>query len=254
MLSVFKKDKDKFGIYSVKQAIKDKSANKLQPKKKVPVENKGSNCSTWAEWATAVAYYKTLFLTMLDAPAPKKNGTVRKSMKIKDLKQRAKEIASKLKPFHTTIRLMDGHGRFVLMLMSQIIKQHGIDRANAIKIELVDIDPKVHAYHKSFYPKSLIDQNKLVLLCQDVTTLPLDANTLVYLNFCGISASQEKVKELLKQATTDPSVCVVVSWSVARGWNKNILLSFNIAVGINFSLQLVETGRSDFKTYILVKK
>jgi len=198
--------------------------------------------------------YLPLLLAMLDAPVPK-DGNPGESKKITDLEKRAEKIASLLKQYHTTIRLMDGHGRFVLLLLGAIISKHGEARANSLKIELVDIDQGVSAYHKSFYPEHLVAQGKLVLRSADVTTLPLSDETLVYLNFCGIAASKIAVKKLLKDAIEKPNVRIVVSWSMARKAAKSKTLStFNSAVGPNFFMKLVETGRTDFTTYVLTRK
>jgi hypothetical protein len=242
----FKVEGDTFGVFTARAAIEDESCNKLQPKKSCPVQNKGSDCTTWSQWVDAMKPYLPLFLAMLDAPSKGE------SKKIKDVMLRAEKVASLLQPSHTKIRLMDGHGRVVLLILQAIIKRHGAARANSLTIELVDIDAGVSAYHTSFYPRSLIDQGRLVVACQDVMAKH-EENVLLYLNFCGITASLPAVKRYLKWASQHPTVCVVVSWSVARAARKKNTLGALSAVirDAGCSLELVKTDRTDFKTYFL---
>jgi len=245
-LQQFEEEGDEFGVFTAQAAIADDSYNKLQPKETCPDRNKGSKSTTWSQWVDTMQPYLGLFLAMLDAPSKGE------SKKIKDVMLRAEKVASLLQPYHTKLRLMDGHGRVVLLVLQAIIKQHGAARVNSLIIELVDINASVSAYHKSFYPPSLIKKGKLVIACEDVMAKH-EENVLIYLNFCGIAAAQPAVKQYLKWASQHPTVCVVVSWSVARAAKKKKTLGALSAVikSTGCCLELVKTNRIDFKTYVL---
>uniref|UniRef100_A0A7S4M6Q1 Uncharacterized protein n=1 Tax=Vannella robusta TaxID=1487602 RepID=A0A7S4M6Q1_9EUKA len=71
--------------------------------------------------------------------------------KVNDSKRRAEAMSNMLTPNHTTVRLMDGHGRIFFLFCLAVIAQYGEARLNSLRIELYDIDEKVNDYHSSLF-------------------------------------------------------------------------------------------------------
>ena len=98
----------------------------------------------------------------------------------------------------TQIVLMDGHGRFLLCLIHELIGQ-GVDLDN-VAITFVDIDEHADSWHQAFFPRDtyavctdvleyMVDsyQHYLVDESDADTDLPDPRSTIFYLNFCAVS-------------------------------------------------------------------
>lgn len=132
---------------------------------------------------------------------------------VSDQRNRAALIAKLLLPHHKVVRLMDGYGRFTMLLMQAIIEEHGRTRLDKLRFEIVEIEPNAQDYHIKFFRQA----TSVKCIHRDITKMPMDESTLLYLNFCGIGAAFESVLEFVKGLTTRQlSESLVISYSKAR--------------------------------------
>eukprot|EP01117_Protostelium_nocturnum_P009023 TRINITY_DN3238_c0_g1_i2.p1 TRINITY_DN3238_c0_g1~~TRINITY_DN3238_c0_g1_i2.p1 ORF type:complete len:240 (-),score=66.07 TRINITY_DN3238_c0_g1_i2:222-941(-) len=225
-------------------AMRDSSNNPLQPKGPLSHPNKTSKCKSWSAWVVSTETYVPLLNAILES-----NTCNTKKL---DQNVRAEEIVDDLED-ENTIRIMDGHLRLVYLILKKIREKFGEKRLNSMVIELVDIDPNVTAYHRSFFSSSLIRQGKVVLINQDITKLSITPNVLLYLNFCGISKAREDVAQMFRVIPSFQKV--FISFSVTRKAKTQIstnLNTFNAALrGKGQHLIKVQSDRKDFVTYYI---
>lgn len=107
---------------------------------------------------------------------------------------RATKLAELLQDHHTTVRLMDGHGRFLCLFMLAVVERHGSDRLNTLRFELVDIDKGVNEWHMDAFK----DCQFVKCVQKDILSLPLNSDTLLYLNFCGLGNSKAALRTFLQ--------------------------------------------------------
>eukprot|EP00761_Pharyngomonas_kirbyi_P008527 gb/GECH01008539.1/.p1 GENE.gb/GECH01008539.1/~~gb/GECH01008539.1/.p1 ORF type:complete len:370 (+),score=15.18 gb/GECH01008539.1/:1-1110(+) len=245
------KTNDKLGQYLAKNLLEDAKQgkkNRLKPKLLDTVrEVVFPQARTLSELQAIFEPYLPLLMAvhrvLLDGS---------KSIKVKDQEQRAKELAKMLNENHNTVRLMDGHGRFLLLFLQEVEKRYGKCRVNRLKIELVDTDPDVHKWHQTVFKCPQ-------LLCKEEDILSFDKNsshTLLYMNFCGISHCQEKVKDFVRNCHEQ----YLLSFYVARGAEKKdyvksfkaVLKHQNKQCRVQRHLTKIETERKDFATLKLV--
>lgn len=165
------------------------------------------------------------------------------SVGLKDQKKRAEMIAGELNPaVHRALRTMSGFYGFPLLLFGEILDQHGESYLRSLRLELVDIDDGITEWHKA------------TLRCKKVTCLtekivdkrrPVNDNTYVYMNFCGIAESFDDVCEFLNE---HPIRCMV-SFTVLRA-AKDYERAFIARSGRKgWRIEKVKSPRKDFVTY-----
>ena len=122
-----------------------------------------------------------------------------------DQETRAKIILSYMERHNIkNLITMDGHGRFVGMIMSKLVeklhykyknKQKVKEELLKYKVYLIDIDEHVTLWHKAFLPSYFVN----TLPTGSVFDLSDDLinNSMVYLNFCGIGDQMENLKRFV---------------------------------------------------------
>ena len=122
-----------------------------------------------------------------------------------DQETRAKIILSYMERHNIkNLITMDGHGRFVGMIMSKLVeklhykhknKQKVKEELQKYKVYLIDIDEHVTLWHKAFLPSYFVN----TLPTGSVFDLSDDLinNSMVYLNFCGIGDQMENLKRFV---------------------------------------------------------
>lgn len=134
-----------------------------------------------------------------------------------DIKLRAQIIASEIASNSeiNTIVMMDGHGRFVLALLQELLSLAKNPRSlftgkrmNDFVFKIVDITQQVVEYHQQFFFTSAF-----VHSLEDVTKITPKQNELFYFNFCGISEVASSMKVWIDTFTTNS---VFLSFSSAR--------------------------------------
>jgi len=241
-LKQFKQKNDKWGIQFCEAAMQDNSFNPLKPKQSLwPKNDYSSRVATLSEWTEIIFNeYEAVFNALLQATVHTKG------KKLEDQNLRATKLAKGLKSNHKKVRLMDGHGRFLLKFFLEVIRLWGKDRLNQLIVEIVDIDKIVTIYHSSlFYGPGC---SNVRCITGDITEFKQDIDTLVYFNFCGISKSFEKVQEYLDKLPHECSF--MISYSVSRAAKKkNYGQSLNQRISKKeMYLELVKSDREDFKT------
>lgn len=165
------------------------------------------------------------------------------SVGLEDQNVRAQMIASELNPaVHRALRTMSGFYGFLLLVFRAILNLHGESYLRSLRLELVDIDDGITEWHKA------------TLCCEKVTCLtekivdvrlPVNDNTYVYMNFCGIAESFDDVCEFLNQ---HPIRCMV-SFTVQRA-AKDYERAFIARSGRRgWRIEKVPSPRKDFVTY-----
>lgn len=176
--------------------------------------------------------------------------------KLEDQDARAVAIANSVDEDTTTIRLMDGWGRFTMLLMYHIILKHGVTILDQLKFEIVDIDPATQRYHESFFSQAA----NISCIQKDITSMDYSPTILLYMNFCGFSKSFHSTQRYLSSNLTeykyddvDPNI--FISFSTARtaaqldySGNLNAFLE-----DTDFQFEEVAIRR-DFETWKLTRR
>jgi len=108
---------------------------------------------------------------------------------------------------------------FFFLFCQNVIEMYGEERLNELRIELVDNDENVDQYHQSIFRGDGCDN--VFVIKKDITVLEASEDVLLYLNFCGISESLEKVKKYLEKMPENCSI--MISYSIARSAKKKKL-------------------------------
>jgi len=83
------------------------------------------------------------------------------------------------------IRLMDGHGRFILCFFQAIIER-GLN-PDAFTVFVVDINESANQWHETFFPSGCLVAHENILIELEVAyQQDHDRNYFTYLNFCAI--------------------------------------------------------------------
>ncbi len=133
--------------------------------------------------------------------------------KIADQELRAEFIVNHIEsnPNIKKIITMDGHGRFIMTLLSKLKNKLLIDK---IQIVVVDIDPTVNKWHQLFFPKQIIS------IEGNIFNHKPDNETFVYMNFCGIGglSGQKMLLDYLSEikSNTNNELNMMISVSTAR--------------------------------------
>ena len=196
-------------------------------------------------------------------------------IKTRDQITRAKTLAQKFRiHHHRTVRLMDGHGRFLIRFMYEFRKLHGIKALNALEIELIDIDEAVTSWHKVAYSCP----NVKCLTEDIIPSRPTDRferasgpgagrgrpfkpvieqvqvpeTTLLYMNFCGLGSSVDAVKRYARDATNS----FLLSFSLQRGaaGRDADFSRMVMSKGMRIKLAFPGANRGDFVTFIIERK
>ncbi len=166
---------------------------------------------------------------------------------VQDQEGRADCLARMLREHHTIVRLMDGHGRLVILFMLAVIRLHGAERLNRLRIELVDLEDSVTEYHASFFTHAQITS-----ITHDIITLPYDAHTLIYLNFCSLGASKSAPFRALVRWLRECEHLshVLLSFTTARAAKSHprTLQTALTRAHARCVLEKMETPRKDFYT------
>jgi hypothetical protein len=133
--------------------------------------------------------------------------------KIADQEMRAESIVKHIEsnPSIKKIVTMDGHGRFIMTLLSKLKNKSLIDK---IQIIVVDIDSTVNKWHQLFFP------NKIFSTEGNIFNYKPDDETFVYMNFCGIGglSGQKMLLAYLSEirSNTNNELNMMISISTAR--------------------------------------
>jgi len=116
------------------------------------------------------------------------------------------------------VRFMDGHGRFLVLLLIQLVRLG--NPLNRVQIVLVDIDPGVVAYHRQVFPIASITH-----IQGSVTVIPTAMpaiHPIVYMNFCGIASQLPAVWAFLAWWLANAGAIdfIVVSFSTGRAASR----------------------------------
>ncbi|ETO01891.1 histon H1 [Reticulomyxa filosa] len=239
----FKNEDDQFGIKLCQMFFEDDQNNPLQPKGKIPVRPACAAETALSKFSSQFwEKYGEVLLAIAGAITVKKKGCRRI-----DLEKRAEAVAQLLiKGNFKTLRLMDGHGRILFLILKHLIDQKREDLVDSLKIELVDIDADVHAYHKGVFVGEGCKNIKVIH--KDVLDMGISPATLVYLNFCGIAKSVKKV-ETFREEYKKQQISFVLSFSISRNAAKSIpIINLkNVMESTEFASKL-DTGRKGFVT------
>jgi len=236
--------KDAFGLYLLslfEQRVDE--TNQLQPKlpafqKKLPHIRARNLLVLWQR----SQQYLPLLLAFLQPHL--KNGD--EGVKVRDQRIRAEKLAELLQPEHTEVRMMDGHGRFLLLFLQAVVDRHGEDRLQALTIELVDNDEQVTNWHRSVYRCRALRCTTADILDPQYAA-PL--STLVYLNFCGVGSDQQwtGIRLFVQSAKS----VFMLSCSTARAAKRKVAEAIGrLNRGEDHSFEKI-SNRSDFVTYVV---
>jgi len=165
---------------------------------------------------------------------------------LKDQKRRAYKVALDLYARGATLlRLMDGRGGFLLLVLREVKKMFGENFLNNLEIELVDIDRDVIFWHAKMFPCQKIQHLREDIIPQMLFSP--NERMLLYMNFCGIADSFQNVIDYLGKLRGG-DYCLI-SFSIARAAARieGEFRSRLERLGLTFAK--TETGRNDFVTY-----
>jgi hypothetical protein len=153
--------------------------------------------------------YLSVLLAMMEA---KKDGS--DGLKIKDLCRRANAVAAELlldAPNYRfqTLRLMDGHGRMIFLILQAILVADP-NFLNTLRVEVVDINKQVCEYHRSIFRGD--GYQNVTVIQRDILNMAVTPDTFVYLNFCGMSESLAGVQQFVSNRT----IPFMISYSTSR--------------------------------------
>ena len=174
-------------------------------------------------------------------------------IKFKDQYLRAKNLVDMIKD-HEEIVLIDGHGRFVVLLIILLYRKKP-EIAEKIKIIVVDnfLDkekiPVVTEWHKLFFTKSI------TCVQDNIYNYKPTNSRLVYLNFCGIGGDKGITSFLNFLNKCEKGNNLLLSFSVLRA-AKNTLKKImdkskeEIGINDNSNIYFKETTNSKkFRTF-----
>jgi len=211
--------------------------NPLQPKFDLKTRSPAAETKSNADFLKIMETYTSYLLCLL--------GT-EKHRKVIDQKMRARKLAEKCGPHITTVYLMDGHGAFTLLFLSNVQEMYGPERLNNLNVVIVDIDREVTDYHKKFFQTQ---SGRIQCYLQDITSCPKGPENLIYMNFCGITKALPAVKNFVKSC--NPTQPLVISFSIARMKNDkkmNIFSQIQKSSPNGAEFERLKTGRKDFRT------
>jgi hypothetical protein len=145
------------------------------------------------------------------------------------------------------LRTMDGHGRMLTCFLLAL-QERGED-VDTYEIEVYEINPNAHTWHEHFFPQNVIAVD------DDILESVPPADTMLYLNFCGIGEQIDDVKEHLSQIfAVHPDSKVMISFSI-RGATINGPL-YNFATSLKrrpYKLEYV-SNRGNFYSGLVEKR
>lgn len=214
--------------------------NPLQPIKVASFRTQSPLLGAPLEWERGIVEeIFNLLLILLDP--------VEVSKKRRDIQQRAAYCASQIVKHNTHFFVtLDGHGRMILSVISELLKlgKHGEAALSRLRFVVPDREQRVTDFHQWLFPNQLF----FTFLTTDIYKLETRfAYTFIYLNFCGIggkSGIQACRNFLFKQLQALPDTPILLSWSVQRGatqYRRKFNSRFNLS-GIG------EVIRTDFIT------
>jgi len=111
------------------------------------------------------------------------------------------------------IHTMDGHGRFLFVLLQTIIRRIP-QRLNTLKLIFHDVDPDVTAWQGLFFPNGLCSS-----VTSDIFEVERSPNRLIYMNFCGLGGPNQyrKFQRYVDEFSLTKGQIFVFSVSRARG-------------------------------------
>jgi len=174
-------------------------------------------------------------------------------IKFKDQYLRAKNLVDMIED-HDEIVLMDGHGRFIVLLIILLYRKKP-EIAEKIRIIVVDNfldkekNPVVTEWHKLFFPKSI------TCVQDNIYNYKPSNSRLVYLNFCGIGGDKGITSFLNYLNKCEKGNNLLLSFSVLRA-AKNTLKKIidkskgKIEINENSDIYFKETTNSKkFRTF-----
>ena len=246
----FKSFVDPYGEWLADAVLHDylgsnNKSNSLQPNGKY-----AANCPipTFADLNGFLDFF-VRYLDILRAPLGITKVDGQEGVKVLDQANRGVCLKNLLRSFHDCVRLMDGRGSLLLMFLLKVREFFGVKRLNSLRIELVDIDPKVTAWHKQVFRCP-----NIVCLTENIVSLgvPVPKTTLLYFNFCGISASYDHIVKYLKTSSTKTEC--MLSFSTGR---RAQCKDFDMALIATLSrkkyycLRKLPSPRADFSTWVI---
>jgi hypothetical protein len=114
---------------------------------------------------------------------------------IRDEEARALAIVEELcRTGQRHVTMMDGHGRMLHKILS-CIQECVPAILDEVTFSIIDLDRTVHAWHELFFPSSV--QN----FCANLFDVPEMLTGIVYLNFCSIGGSAERLIGEIRRLT-----------------------------------------------------
>lgn len=227
------------------------SAGGLQPRGSKPPENSiGLRAPTLSVLYHHLKRYEVILFTMhlrKNAVRPYEN-----TVAFKDQVERAKEcVRLCVRSGCTTIRFMDGHGRMLLLLLEQLLREVGAEAMNNYVLELVEKDCYVSQWHRSMY-----QCESLQIVDGDILKMPIKDKTFVYLNFMGFDRQLPVVRDYLCRHGSAAKP-ILISFS-AR--DNNVKKEFEELgddttrlYGREYEIDITRiTGREDFVSYSVI--
>jgi len=240
--------RDSFGVYLctilLRESFTVKKKNGLQPEE-LP-ENKPA-VEEFETLSDLVAFFRPYIPDLLAVLGVKLDGTP--NLKLIDQKNRVEKLLELFRlSGYNKLRLMDGHCGLLLTFLDKFEQEFGKERLNALTIELVDICPKVTNWHEAMFK---CPRNIHCLTEDIIPEKPLENTTMLYMNFCAIAESIEKVIEFLKHSS--PSTCML-SFTVMRAAKKHAPRLRKCGEGI-WTMEEVkaERERKNFITFIVTR-
>lgn len=136
---------------------------------------------------------------------------------------------------------MDGHGRFVMCFLRELIRRR--QKVHEYTITLFDIDDTTNRWHEHFLPTNV------VVASGNILEATFDGSECVYLNFCSIGKNSEKLGEFI-ELFTEFQRNFFLSFTT-RGCTGNDDTSVSRVVAIIEEKGTLVSSRGSFKTFSL---
>ncbi len=153
------------------------------------------NCTN-TEWIQLMETALDILFSGVNSTSSKKEDQIERAKAIANLM--AGGEARRIDDQRTTIILMDGHGRFLYLLMKEL-QTISEELLNRCKFFVYDINATVTEWHKKFFPRSctsktlnILNMNPLELVDPNPES-ERNLKNILYLNFCGIGPQKNKV-------------------------------------------------------------
>jgi hypothetical protein len=190
----------------------------------------------------------TPYLAVLSTPLGAHSTEEQAAAKADDQQALALCLACMLVPtFHDTVRLRDDGCGFLFAFLAYVRTMHGEAYLRRLKIELVDVDPRVTAWQKAMYRCPQITFLTEPLVKYGVA---LPRTTLLYLNYRSIAASFETVRVYLAANAVECLLSFSTPSASEKDYSKS-LITLNRSAKHDIFLKKLPAADRELTTYII---